>query len=466
MNTYDTLVELIAEYAYSYKIESLAAYQTAKIALQDAIGCAFLSLKFPECTKLLGPIVEGTEVPNGSRVIGTSYILDPILAAFNFGTMIRFLDFNDTWLGQEWAHPSDNIGALLPLADFLSRKHKNLTMKDLITSVIKAYEIQGLLALENSFNCIGFDHVILVKVATSAMSAKLLGASKNQIKEAVSQSFIDTGPLRTYRHAPNTGLRKSWAAGDQCARGVQFAFLTMKGEKGYESCLTAKKYGLHDALFRGTPLKIPFAFGSYVMENILFKVLYPAEFHAQTAVECAIRLHPLIKGRFAEIKCITIETQDAAIRIIDKTGKLNNHADRDHCLQYMVAVVLMKGTLTEDDYCDESAKEPLIDELRKKMEVKENKEFTKNYYDLAKRGIGNAISINFEDGSMLGPISIEYPMGHSSRRTESLIFLQSKFKRNLRTHFDEERVDEIVRLFQDEENFWKMQVSDFVSKLC
>jgi 2-methylcitrate dehydratase len=466
MKNFDELITLIADYAADTEIQSLQAYQTAKLCLQDAIGCAFLSLKFPECIKLLGPIVEGTIVPNGSRVIGTPFVLDPVLAAFNMGTMIRFLDFNDTWLGKEWAHPSDNIGALLPLCDYLSRQSKTLTMKDLLTAVIKAYEIQGIIALENSFNNIGFDHVILVKVATAAMTAKLLGATKEQIMDAVSQSFIDTGPLRTYRHYPNTGLRKSWAAGDQCARGVHFAMLTMKGEKGYETPLTAKNWGLYDVLFKGKSFTLPMPFGSYVMENILFKVSFPAEFHAQTAVECAVKLHPLVKDRLHEIKNIMIETQEPALRIIDKKGKLNNHADRDHCLQYMVAVALIRGSLSEDDYKDESALNPLIDILRDKMEVIENKEFTKNYYDLSKRGIGNAISIYFQDGSTFGPISLEYPLGHRSRRTESLMFLQNKFENNLRSHFDEERVNKIVELFQDDDNFWNMQVSHFVDKLC
>lgn len=461
---FDEIISQIANYVAHAEIESPTAYASAKLCLKDAIGCAILSLKFPECKKLLGPVIEGTIVPKGSRVLGTSYILDPVQAAFNFGTMIRWLDFNDTWLGSEWAHPSDNIGAILPVCDTLSQSNNLLTMKDLLTAIIKAYEIQGILALTNSFNEIGFDHVIYVKVATAAITANLMGASLTQIMNAVSNAWIDTGPLRTYRHYPNTGSRKSWAAGDQCSRGVHFARLAMLGEMGYKSALTAKKWGLFDVLFKGEPFTLNKTFGSYVIENILFKVSYPAEFHAQTAVECAFLLHDKIKDRLNEIKSIEIETQEPAVRIIDKKGKLHNPADRDHCLQYMVAIGLIKGNLSEEDYLEDASLNPLIDFLRDKMIVTENAEFTKNYYDLSKRSIGNSITIHFQDGSVAGPVSIEYPLGSRARREEALSFLQDKFKKNLESHYEEDRVRDIMGLFEEgkAEEFDNMLVSDFV----
>lgn len=458
----DELNLKIADYVANDQIKNEAAYDAARLSLQDALGCAILSLKFADCQKLLGPVVDGTVVPNGARVIGTPYILDPITASFNLGSMIRWLDFNDTWLGKEWAHPSDTIGALLPLADYLSQTKKNFKMRDLLTGIIKAYEIQGTLAISNSFNQIGFDHVIFVKIASAAVGAFFLGAHKNQVFDALSNAWIDTGPIRAYRHFPNTGSRKSWAAGDQAARGLYFAFLTMKGEMGYSLALSAKKWGLYDVLFQGKPFKLVQPLDSHIIENILFKVLYPAEFHAQTAVEAAIQLHPLIRDKWDEIEKIEIETQEPAMRIIDKKGVLSNHADRDHCLQYMVAVAILTGNLKEEDYSDQNALNPLIDALRNKMILKENAQFTKDYYDPKKRFIGNSISIAMLDGTIFGPISISAPLGHPSRRKEATPCLLTKFERNLSSHYTKEKIKSLMELFADKERFENLAISSFV----
>ncbi len=458
----DQVLSIIGDYVANHIIKSEEAYETARLCLKDAIGCATLALKFPECKKLLGPIVQETTVKNGSRVIGTLFVLDPVQAAFNMSCMIRWLDYNDTFLGKEWAHPSDNIGAILAIADYLNQTKKTLTMRDVLTAIIKTYEIQGILALQNSFNSIGLDHVILVKVATAAVTTELMGGNKAQIIDSLSNAFIDTGPLRTYRHFPNTGSRKSWAAGDQAARGVYLSMMTMRGEMGYSEALTAKKWGLYDVLFAGVPFDFKIPLNSYIIENILFKVSFPAEFHAQTAVECAISLHTKLKHRLNEIATIEIQTQEPAIRIIDKKGALKNHADRDHCLQYMVAVALIKGSLSAEDYKDELALNPMIDFLRDKMVVIENKEFTKNYYDLDKRSIGNSITVTFIDGTRLDTVSVEYPLGHKFRRVEALSFLQDKFKNNLMTHYKETLALKIVELFEDQNKFDQMPVSQFM----
>lgn len=462
MQKFDEANLLIADYVANYQIKSELAYKTAKISLQDALGCAILSLKFPDCQKLLGPTFKGIHVNIGSKVIGTNMILDPIQAAFNMGTMIRYLDYNDTFLGKEWAHPSDNLGAILALSDFLCRNGQSVKVKDLLELMIKAYEIQGNIALSNSFNTIGFDHVILVKIASSAVSAKLLNKNEREIFNTLSNAWIDTGPLRTYRHFPNTGSRKSWAAGDQTARGLYFASLTEKNEMGYETALSAKRFGLYDVLFHGKPFQFEKPFDTFIMENILYKVSFPAEFHAQTAIEAAISLHPKVKNQLQKIESIEIETQEPAIRIINKTGELENHADRDHCLQYMVAVALMNGELTENDYSDEASKNPMIDLLREKMTLKENVEFTKNYYDLNKRSIGNSIKITFKDQTVIGPYAIEYPLGHRLRRNESLPLLQEKFKKNLSSYYSEEKVEDICKLFEDEELFLDLKVSKLI----
>ncbi len=467
----DEAMTLIADYVDSFEIDSDLAFQTARACLADTIGCGILSLRFPECTKLLGPVVPGTIVPNGSRVIGTSYVLDPIRAAFNNGTLVRWLDFNDTWLAAEWGHPSDNLGGLLSVADYLSRSRiaegkAPITVRELLTALIKTHEVQGQLAMLNSFNRVGFDHVILVKVATSAVVTKMLGGNRDQIINTLSQAWIDTGPLRAYRHAPNTGSRKSWAAGDATSRGVALAFMTMKGEMGYPSALTAKKWGLYDVLFQGKPFAFQRPLSSYVMENVLFKISYPAEFHAQTAVECAFQLYPLIKNRLDEIASIEMETHESAVRIIDKKGPLNNPADRDHCLQYMTAIGLLKGSLTADDYEDAASQDPRIDALREKMNVVENKQYSVDYHDPEKRSISNAITVHFKDGTSTPRVEVEYPIGHKRRRTEGLPYLFAKFEANLKTHFSDKKTVQLKDLFLDHERLCAMPVNELMDLLA
>jgi 2-methylcitrate dehydratase len=459
---YDELIESIATYTADEVIKSEEAFKTARACLLDSLGCAFLALKFKACTKLLGPLVPGTIVPGGTRVPGTPFILDPIRAAFNFGTMIRWLDFNDTWLAAEWGHPSDNLGALLSIADYLCQNGQKIYVKDLLTALIKAHEIQGILALKNSLNCIGLDHVFFVKLASTAVSTKLLGGSKEQIAAAFSNACIDTGPLRTYRHAPNTGSRKSWAAGDATSRALNLAWMTMQGEMGYNSALTAKQWGLYDVLFKGKPWTIPQAFGSYVMENVLFKISFPAEFHAQTAVEAAIHSHDSIKEHLKEIEKIEIDTHESAIRIIDKKGPLKNPADRDHCLQYMVAIGLIYGELTAEHYEEEISRNPLIDQLRDKMLVKENKQFSQDYLDPEKRSIANSLTIHLKDGRVFGPYTVEYPLGHKRRRAEGIPLLYEKFKENAKHLLPKNEIDAVLELFQDESRLDQMTVSELV----
>ena len=452
----------IAAYVADFEITSDLAYETARYCLMDALGCAMLALNFPECTKLLGPTVPGTVVPNGSRVPGTSFVLDPVTAAFNLGTLVRWLDFNDTWLAAEWGHPSDNLGAILPVADYLCRTGTRVTMHDVLTAAIKAHEIQGVIALENSFNRVGLDHVALVKVASTAVVTHLLGGDRAMIINALSNAFIDGQSLRTYRHAPNTGSRKSWAAGDAAARAVWLSLTALKGEMGYPSALTAPKWGFYDVLFKGQPFKFQRDYGSYVMENVLFKVSFPAEFHAQTAAECAMTLHPQVKGRIDEIERVVITTHESAIRIIDKTGPLNNPADRDHCIQYMTAVPLIFGRLTADDYEDDFASDPRIDALRAKMEVVEKKQYSIDYLDPKKRSIANAVQVFFKDSTSTEQVVVEYPIGHRRRRTEGILLLVEKFKHNLSTRFSTEKVAEIVDVFADVEKFESMPVNEFV----
>lgn len=463
---YDDVIEIIAAYTAEKQIESSTAYSTARAALMDSIGCAILALQFPACTKLLGPVVPGTFVPNGSRVLGTSFILDPIHAAFNIGSMIRWLDFNDTFLAAEWGHPSDNLGSILAISDYLSQTSQpQLTVRDLLTAMIKAYEIQGVIALGNSFNQVGFDHVINVKIASTAVSAQLLGGSIQDIANAVSQAFMDAGPLRAYRHAPNTGSRKSWAAGDATSRGLMFALMTLQGENGYAKVLSAKKWGFNDVILKENALMLPRPLNSYIMENILFKVAFPAEFHAQTAVECAIKLHPHVKDRLADIEKIVIETQEPAIRIISKTGPLHNPADRDHCLQYMVACGLLHGTLKAEHYENEAAQHPHLDRLRQLMYIQENTQFTVDYYHPDKRSIGNAIHIYFRDGSHTERIVVTDPLGHKNRRNEAMPLLQQKFKDNMAQQFPHDKIDHLNHLFQQENQLDNMPVSKFISLL-
>lgn len=466
----DKELTTIANYVSHHQINSELAYSTARYCLMDALGCAFLALNYPACTKLLGPIIPGTQVPNGARVPGTNYVLDPILSAFNIGTLIRWLDFNDTWLAAEWGHPSDNLGAILAVADYVSRKNITeikppLLMHDVLTAMIKAYEIQGILALENSFNRIGLDHVVLVKVASSAVAMQLLGGNTEDIFKVLSHAWIDGQSLRTYRHAPNTGSRKSWAAGDATSRAVRLAWFVLKGEMGYSSALTAKKWGFNDVTLQGKHLSIPREFDSYVMENILFKISFPAEFHAQTAVECAIELHPQIKNRIDQIERIVLTTHESAIRIISKTGELHNPADRDHCLQYMVAVALLNGNLTADYYEDEFASNPRIDQLRGKMIVEENPQFSNDYLASDKRSIANAIQVFFKDGTQTDKVEVHYPIGHQRRRKEGIPLLVEKFEANMATQMSETKIAEMKKLFLDLGQLEKMPVNEFMDKI-
>ncbi|MEQ1774341.1 MAG: bifunctional 2-methylcitrate dehydratase/aconitate hydratase [Burkholderiales bacterium] len=457
----------IASYAAKYSIKSPEAYNTARLCLMDTLGCGLEALSYPACTKLMGPIVPGTIVPNGAKVPGTSFQLDPVSAAFNIGCMIRWLDFNDTWLAAEWGHPSDNLGGILAAADWLSRNavsagKKPLTMRDVLTGMIKAHEIQGVIALENSFNRVGLDHVVLVKVASTAVVANMLGCNHDEIVNAVSNAWIDGQSLRAYRHTPQAGSRKSWAAGDATSRAVRLALMAHKGEMGYPSALTAKTWGFYDVQFKGQPFKFTQSYGSYVMENVLFKISFPAEFHAQTAVECAVTLHSQVKDRLKDIQKIVITTHESAIRIIDKKGPLNNPADRDHCIQYMAAVGLIKGNLTAADYEDEVAHDPRVDALRDKMECVENKQWSKDYLDPKKRSIANAIQVFFKDGSKTANVVVEYPIGHRRRRKDGIPLLEAKFRTNLARRFSDKQRAAIYNLCKDQKKLETTPVHEFV----
>lgn len=464
----DQVLVDIADYILNFDVtRSDEAMQTARYCLMDTLGCGILALNYPACTKLLGPVVPGAVMPGGARVPGTSYELDPVRAAFNIGAMIRWLDFNDTWLAAEWGHPSDNLGGILALADYLSRRTRAqgkppLTLRDVLVAMIKAHEVQGVIALENSFNRVGLDHVLLVRIATTAVATGLLGGSKEDIINALSNAWIDGGALRTYRHAPNTGSRKSWAAGDATSRGVWLALNAVRGEMGYPSALTAPVWGFQDVLFKGKPLSFSQGYGTYVMENVLFKISFPAEFHAQTAVEAAIILHPQVKNRLDEIEKIVIETQESGVRIIDKTGPLDNPADRDHCIQYMVAVPLIKGSLSAEDYEDEAAADPRIDALREKMVVQENKRFSQDYLDPAKRSIANAVQVFFKDGTSTERVEVEYPIGHRRRRSEGIPLLLQKFERNIATRLSPRQCDRIMHLCADQSRLESTPVDEFM----
>jgi 2-methylcitrate dehydratase len=462
----DKVLTLIADYAAKYSVKSTEAYDTARYCLMDTLGCGLEALEYPACTKLLGPIDPGTVTPHGAKVPGTKFQLDPVQAAFNIGTMIRWLDFNDTWLAAEWGHPSDNLGGILATADWISRNSTPLTMRDVLTAMIKAHEIQGVLALENSFNRVGLDHVVLVKVASTAVVAHMLGCTYDQVVNAVSQAWVDGQSLRTYRHAPNTGSRKSWAAGDATSRAVRLALISKTGEMGYPSVLSAKSWGFYDVLFKGKEFKFQRKFGSYVMENVLFKISFPAEFHSQTAVECAMQLHPLVKNRIEEIKSIKIRTHEAAIRIIDKKGPLNNPADRDHCIQYMVAVPLLFGRLTASDYEDQVAKDKRIDALRAKITCVEDKRFTRDYHAPKKRSIANALTVTFKDGTKLKEVVCEYPIGHKRRRKEGMPILVEKFKRNLARRYAERQQRAILDLCMDAGRLESTPVNEFVDQFA
>ncbi|MFO1257487.1 MAG: bifunctional 2-methylcitrate dehydratase/aconitate hydratase [Gammaproteobacteria bacterium] len=463
---FDEELQAIADYVLNEPIESELAFETARLCLMDSIGCAVLALSFKECVNRLGPWVEGATLKNGARVIGTRFELDPIKAAFDNAALIRWLDFNDTWLAQEWGHPSDNLGALLSVTDYLSRQdqHNNITCRELCDAMIRAHEIQGILALENSFNRVGLDHVILVKVASAALATKLMGGNRDQILNALSLAWVDGQSLRTYRHAPNTGPRKSWAAGDATSRGVRLALMAMKGEPGYPSALSAKTWGFCDVSLKGQPIKRSRPYGTYVMENVLFKIAFPAEFHGQTAVEAALTLHRALKDRLDEIEIIEIDTQEAGMRIINKTGPLHNEADRDHSLQYMVAYSLIHGELTSESYTDESAKDPRIDVLRSKMQLREDPEFTKEYFDPEKRAIPNRVVIRFKNGSALDPICVRYPLGHRRRREEGIPKLYEKFSSSIASIFSENICKDLQSHF-DPNFFWEWPVKDLMEIL-
>jgi len=464
----DGVLVKITDYVLDKQIDSDEAYSTARYCLMDTLGCGLLALTFPDCVKLLGPYVEGTEVPGGVRVPGTKHVVDPVKGAWDIGAIIRWLDFNDTWLAAEWGHPSDNLGGILAAADYISQRNASerkdpLLMKDVLTYMIKAHEIQGILALENSFNRVGLDHVVLVKVASTAVISAMLGLNKEQTIDALSQAWVDGQSLRTYRHAPNAGPRKSWAAGDATSRALQLVLLTQKGQIGYPSVLTAPTWGFYDVQFKGNQFSLPREFNSYVMENILFKISFPAEFHAQTSVEAAVILHEEIKDRLDEIDTIEITTHESAIRIISKEGTLNNPADRDHCIQYMTAIGLLKGDLVAEDYEDDVASDPKIDELRRKMVIKEDKRYTKEYLEDDKRSIANAIIIHYKDGSSTEKVEVEYPIGHRRRREQGIPLLIEKFRNNLSTQFSDSRSKEILSLCDDQSTLENTSVIDFMN---
>ena len=465
----DNVIARIADYVVNYQPDSELALDTARLCLMDSIGCALLAMDYPACTKLLGPDVEGMIVPNGARVPGTRHQLDPVKAAFDIGAAIRWLDFNDTWLAAEWGHPSDNFGAIIPIADFISRSDvsgssRSINVTEVLEMAVKAYEIQGVLALDNSFNNVGIDHVILVKVASTAVVTAMLGGDVEQVENAISNAWLDAS-LRTYRHAPNTGSRKSWAAGDAVSRAVRFSLNSMSGEMGYPSALTAPGWGFQDVWFRGEEITLQRELGSYVMENILFKVSFPAEFHAQTAVEAALELHPQVVSRLDQIDEVIITSQESALRIIDKTGPLNNPADRDHCIQYMTAIGLLRGMLTAEDYEDEVAADPRVDQLRDKMTMQHDRRFTEDYIDPDKRSIANSVQVRFKDGSSTENVTVEYPVGHRRRRQEAKPLLVDKFRANLSTQLDEVRVGGLVNLFSDQSTLGLMAVDELIDML-
>ena len=466
--TADQVLQDIADYVIDYKVVSEEALNTARNCLMDSIGCGLLALKYPNCTRHLGPIVPGTTVENGARVFGRSFELDPVKAAWDIGALVRWLDFNDTWLAEEWGHPSDNLGAIMALGDYISRVNvvnnkAPLNIKDVFEYMIKAHEIQGILALENSFNRVGLDHVLLVRVASTAVATHMLGGTRDQIIDALSQAWVDGSSLRTYRHAPNAGSRKSWAAGDATSRAVRLAMMTIVGEMGIPSVLSAPEWGFYDVSFGGREFSFSQGYGSYVMENILFKISYPAEFHAQTAIECALLLYPQIKEKLNEIERIEITTHESALRIIDKTGTLDNPADRDHCIQYMIAVAMIEGDLVAEFYEDTFHQQnPLIDELRDKMVLKEDKRYSKDYLADDKRSIANALQVFFKDGSQTDKVEVEYPVGHRHRRQEGIPLLERKFLNSLQSIYSKERCDKIYTLYLDQKKIEQTPVNEFM----
>ena len=467
---YDQVIVDIVDYALNYEVKSPVAYQTAWNSFMDTIGCGLESLEYEACRKLLGPVVPGLTVANGVKVPGTTHVLDPVQGAFNIGTMIRWLDFNDTWLAAEWGHPSDNLGGILATADWLSRTtDKKFTIKDVLTAMIKAHEIQGCIALENSFNKVGLDHVILVKVASTAVVAQMMGLIRDQALAAVSLAWVDGQSLRTYRHYPNAGSRKSWAAGDATSRAVRLALIAKTGEMGYPSALTAKTWGFYDVSFKGQPFTFQRPYSSYVMENVLFKISFPAEFHSQTAVEAAMTIYKKMQevGKSADdIKKVTIRTHEACVRIIDKKGPLNNPADRDHCIQYMVAVPFIFGRLTARDYEDAIASDPRIDALREKIVCVEDAGYSADYHDPEKRSIANAVTVEFNDGSSFDEVAVEYPIGHARRRVEGIPLLIEKYKINLARIYDADKQKKIADLSLDYDKLAATPVNEFMDLMA
>jgi 2-methylcitrate dehydratase len=466
----DAVLAAIADYALNFKDPSEVAKETAYHCLMDTLGCGFQALRYPACTRMMGPVVPGAQLKGGARVPGTNYELDPVAAAFNIGTMIRWLDFNDTWLAAEWGHPSDNLGGILATADYRSRAASvqgktPIPVSTVLKGMIQAHEIQGVLALENSFNRVGLDHVLLVRVASTAVITALLGGTREQVINAVSNAWIDGGALRTYRHAPNTGSRKSWAAGDATSRATWHGLIALRGEMGYPSALSAKTWGYYDVLFKGKPFSLPQPFAAYVMENVLFKISFPAEFHAQTAVEAAMALHAEVAPQLDQIEKVVIETQEPGVRIIDKTGPLANPADRDHCIQYMVAVPLIFGRLVAADYEDAIANDPRVDALRSKMQVVENKDFTRDYYDASKRYIGNSVQVFYKGGKSSKRVAVDYPIGHRLRRKEGIPVLKQKFEGGVKGHFGAEQADKIIKLFADRARLESLPVHDLMAAL-
>jgi 2-methylcitrate dehydratase len=467
---FDQVIQDIADYVMTYDVtRSDEAMETARYCWMDTIGCGLFALNYPACTKMLGPVVPGASMNNGARVPGTSYELDPVRAAWNIGAMVRWLDFNDTWLAAEWGHPSDNLGAILALADYQSRQRAArgeapLTMRDVLIAMVQAHEVQGVIALENSFNRVGLDHVMLVRIASTAVTARMLGCNRDETLNAVSHAWIDGCSLRTYRHAPNTGSRKSWAAGDASSRGLFLALMAQRGEMGYPTAITAPTWGFKDVLFKGKDLAFNQPYATYTMENILFKISYPAEFHSQTAVEAAITLHGQMQQQgksLEDIQSIAIETQESGDRIINKTGVLDNPADRDHCMQYMVSIALIKGALTAEDYEDDVASDPRIEQLRDKMTMKENERFTREYLEADKRAIGNSIEITYTDGSSMKE-SVDYPVGHRRRRSEGIPLLKEKFERYLRGRLSQKNAQAVLEICASQEIFEQTRVNDFM----
>ena len=467
---FDKVIADIADYVGRYKIRSTLALETAHYCLIDSLGCGFEALAYPACTKLLGPLVPGVSVAHGARVPGTPFVLDPVHAAFNLGALIRWVDYNDAFYGATVIHPSDTLSGILATADWLSRTRvaqgkQPLVMRDVLEASVKAYEIMGCLALENGYTRAGLDHTILVKVAVTAVVAKMLGGTREEIMNAVSNAWLDGHPLAAFRRKPNTGSRKSWAAGDAASRGVRLALMALKGEMGYPSALTAKTWGFYDVLFKGLPFRFQRPYASYVMENVLFKIAYPTAFHGQTGVEAAINLHPLVKDRLDDIKRIDVKCHNSTMVILDKAGPLANPADRDHCMQYMMAVGLIFGKLTTEDYEDHVAADPRIDALRAKMQLTELPVFEREYHDPAKRSNANSIRVYFKDGSRTPLSQVDYPLGHRKRRREGIPLLIEKFDRNIARVYAEKQRRLIREVCLDPKRLAAMPVNEFVDLL-